>query len=44
MARALILDPATFNKRSYADLYGEHCRALGIPFGDIVFPEGHVHP
>ena len=37
LARALDLSPKTFLKRSYADLYGEHCRKLGIPFGDIIF-------
>ena len=46
LAKALQLDPATFLKRSYADLYGEHCRSLGVPFGDIVFPQtaGDAHP
>lgn len=45
LARSLELDPASFVKRSYADLYGEHCRKLGVPFGNIVFPEsGHAHP
>ncbi len=46
LAAALDLDRATFLKRSYADLYGEHCRKLGIPFGDIVFPEAadRAHP
>ncbi len=39
LAGALGLDRATFNKRSYADLYAEHCRKLGKPFGDIVFEE-----
>lgn len=40
LAKALDLDPATFIKRSYADLYGEYCRGRGIPFGNIVFPPG----
>lgn len=40
LARALVLDRAAFNRRTYADLYAEHCRSLGRPFGDIVFPEG----
>jgi len=46
LAKALELDPATFVKRSYADLYGEHCRSLGLPFGDIVFPKppDDAHP
>jgi adenylate cyclase, class 2 len=38
LSKALQLEPDTFNKRSYADLYGEHCRKLGVPFGNIVFP------
>ncbi len=44
LAEALDLSPASFIKRSYADLYGEHCRNLGIPFGDIVFPPADEHP
>lgn len=44
LARALDLAPASFIKRSYADLYGEHCRNLGIPFGDILFLPGDEHP
>ena len=46
LAKALELDPATFVKRSYADLYGEHCRSLGLPFGNIVFPQppDDAHP
>ena len=44
LANALELDPETFVRRSYADLYGEHCRKLGIPFGDIVFPRDHDDP
>jgi len=43
LAGALELDPATFVKRSYADLFGEHCRERGIPFGDIVFPPQSDH-
>lgn len=43
LAKALGLDPATFVKRSYADIYGEHCRSLGVPFGDIVFPHPPDH-
>lgn len=41
LAAALNLDPKSFIRRSYADLYGEHCRKLGTPFGDIVFPSDH---
>jgi adenylate cyclase class 2 len=44
LAEALGLDRSTFNKRSYADLYAEHCRKLGQPFGDITFkdrPDGN---
>jgi adenylate cyclase class 2 len=44
VAAALALSEETFVKRSYADLYGEHCRKLGIPFGDIVFAEDHEDP
>ncbi len=40
LAAALELDRAAFTKRSYADLYAEHCRALGRPFGDILFERG----
>ena len=40
LAAALGLSPESFVKRSYADLYGEHCRKLGVPFGDIVFHKG----
>jgi adenylate cyclase, class 2 len=39
LAKKLGLDPATFMKRTYADLYGEHCREKGLHFGDIIFPE-----
>lgn len=39
LAGILGLDPATFMKRTYADLYGEYCREHGLRFGDIVFPE-----
>lgn len=39
LAEKLGLDPATFMKRTYADLYGEYCREKGLHFGDIVFPE-----
>lgn len=44
MAAELGLLAAAFIRRSYADLYGEYCRERGLPFGDIVFPEGHGHP
>jgi adenylate cyclase class 2 len=44
MASALGIDPDRFLKRSYADLYGERCRELGVPFGDIVFPAADAHP
>jgi adenylate cyclase, class 2 len=44
LAGVLKLDPDTFIRRSYADLYGEHCRKLGVPFGDILFPENHDDP
>jgi len=46
LATALDLDRSTFIKRSYADLYGEHCRKLGVPFGNIVFSEAadRAHP
>ena len=39
LAKLLALDPSTFMKRTYADLYGEHCREHGLRFGDILFPE-----
>jgi adenylate cyclase, class 2 len=39
LAERLGLNPSTFMKRTYADLYGEYCRENGIHFGDIVFPE-----
>ncbi len=44
LAASLGLSPSSFVNRSYADLYGEHCRTLGVPFGDIVFPAGHENP
>ena len=44
MAAELSLNASAFIRRSYADLYGEYCRERGLPFGDIVFPEGHAHP
>lgn len=44
MAAALNISPERYIKRSYADLYGEHCRKLGVPFGDIVFPQADAHP
>ncbi len=37
LAAALELDSSSFLRRSYADLYGEHCRKLGKPFGNILF-------
>lgn len=39
MAESLGLDRALFNRRTYADLYAEHCREKGLPFGDILFPK-----
>ena len=44
MAAALDIAPDRFIKRSYADLFGEHCRQLGVPFGNIVFPPSDAHP
>ncbi len=44
LADALGLNRDSFSKRSYADLYAEHCRAQGQPFGDILFkgrPDGN---
>jgi len=41
VASALSIDPESYIRRSYADLYGEHCRKLGMPFGDILFPPDH---
>lgn len=40
LAEGLELDPKTFLRRSYADLFGEHCRKMGVPFGDILFKDG----
>lgn len=37
LAKALELDPSTFIRRSYADLYGEYCRKYGKSFGDMIF-------
>jgi len=37
LAKALDLDPSTFIRRSYADLYAEHCRKGDKPFGDMIF-------
>ena len=42
-ASALGISPDRYLKRSYADLFGEHCRERGIPFGDIVFPAADAH-
>lgn len=42
LAQKLDLAPETFIRRSYADLYGEHCRKLGEPFGDILFPPDYA--
>jgi adenylate cyclase class 2 len=44
LAQVLGLDPATFIRRSYADLYGEHCRKRALPFGDIVFKSDEERP
>lgn len=37
VAVALRLDRGLFNRRTYADLFAEHCREKGLPFGDILF-------
>jgi len=39
LTEALALDRGTFNRRTYADLFAEHCRHAGLPFGDILFPQ-----
>lgn len=44
LTRELDLDPSTFIKRSYADLYGEFCRERSLPFGNIVFPSDLSEP
>lgn len=44
LAKALAIDPATYIRRSYADLYGEYCRKQAIPFGDIIFKSDEDRP